>query len=118
FTLEDLIQRIKTNLNLRNVSYIGELRNSIKKICIVGTDISNINYIKKATNFGCDCYISGKINYFDAIFARDIGLNLIETSYYNNGLLAMKKLSNILSLKFPEVEFTIFESLDPFKTYI
>lgn len=84
----------------------------------MGTDISNINYIKKAINFGCDCYISGKINYFDAIFARDIGLNLIETSYYNNGLLAMKKLSNILSLKFPEVEFTLFESLDPFKTYI
>ena len=118
FTLENLIQRIKTNLNLNYVSYVGNLKNPIKKICIVGTDISNTDYIKKAMNIGCDCYISGKINYFDAIFARDIGLNLIETSYYKNGLLAMKKLSKILSLEFPEVEFIMFESKDPFKSFI
>lgn len=118
FTLENLITRIKTNLNLKAVSYIGNLKKPIEKICIVGSDISNMDYIKRAMKFGCDCYISGKINYFDAIFARDMGLNLIETSYYKNGLLAMRKLSNILSLEFPKIEFTMFESKDPIKTYI
>ncbi len=118
FTLENLIKRIKTNLGLGNVSYVGDLKSVIKKICIVGANISNIDHINKAMKLGCDCYISGKINYFDAIFARDIGLNLIETSYYENGLLAMKKLSNILSLEFPQVEFIIFESKNPIKTYI
>jgi len=118
FTLENLIKRIKTNLGLDYVSYVGDLKSVIKKICIVGANISNIDHIKKAMNLGCDCYISGKINYFDAIFARDRGLNLIETSYYKNGLLAMKKLSNILSLEFPQVEFIIFESKNPIKTYI
>jgi len=118
FTLEDLIQRIKTNLNLQFVSYVGNLKHPIKKICIVGTNVSNMDYIKKAMKIGCDCYISGKINYFDAIFARDTGFNLIETSYYKNGLLAMKKLSKTLSLEFPNVEFIMFESKDPFKSYI
>jgi dinuclear metal center YbgI/SA1388 family protein len=118
FTLEKLIQRIKTNLELKYVSYTGNLKDYIKKICIVGGDISNMYYIKKAINKGCDCYISGKINYFDATFARDLGFNLIEAPHYKNEILAMKNLNNILSLEFPEVEFVLFESKDPFKTYI
>ena len=73
--------------------------------------------MKKAISFGCDCCISGKLNYFDAIFARDIGLNLIETSHYKNEILALKKLCNVLSLEFPHVEFLLYESKDPFKTY-
>lgn len=118
FILENLINRIKTNLNLPCVSYVGDLKKSIKKICIIGGDRSKTNFIKKAMNMGCDCYISGKINYFDAVFARDIGLNLIETSHYQNVLLAMKKFSNLLSLEFPDVEFFLFESKNPIKTYI
>ena len=67
---------------------------------------------------GCDCYISGKIDYLDAVFARDIGLNVIETSHYQNVLLAMKKFSNFLSLEFPDVEFFLFESKNPINTFI
>ncbi|MFW9970091.1 MAG: Nif3-like dinuclear metal center hexameric protein, partial [Candidatus Odinarchaeota archaeon] len=66
----------------------------------------------------CDCYISGKIDYFDATFARDTNLNLIEISHYRNEILAMKKLCHVLSLEFPQVEFDLFDSKDPIKTYI
>jgi len=116
--LEDLIKRIKKNLNLRSVSFVGDLGRAVKKICVIGGDISNTKLIRKAVDLGCDCYISGRINYFDAIFARDIGLNFIEVSHYNNEILAMKKLSNVLSLEFPQVEFFIFESKNPYKIYI
>jgi len=118
FTLEDLIKRIKKNLNAKSVLYVGDLGRPLKKICIVGGDITSSNLLKKVINLGCDCYVSGSIKYFDATFARDIGLNLVEVSHYKNEILAMKKLCNILSLEFPEVEFALFESKDPFKTYI
>ncbi len=118
FTLEHLIQRIKTNLDLNYVSYVGELTNLIKRICIVGGDISKTKYINKAINMGCDCFISCKLDYYSAILARDLGINLIEVSHYKTGILAMKKLNNILSLEFPEIEFLLFESKDPFKTYM
>ncbi|MFX0142685.1 MAG: Nif3-like dinuclear metal center hexameric protein [Candidatus Hodarchaeota archaeon] len=117
FTLEDLIKRIKRNLNLKSVPFVGDLGRTITKICIIGGDISNIKLIKKIVNIRCDCYISGKINYFEAILARDLGLNLIEISHYKNEILAMKKLSNVLSLEFPQVEFLFFDSKDPIKTY-
>lgn len=118
FTLEDLINRIKTNLGLTHVPYVGDLKKPIKKICVIGGDISKTNYIKKALKIMCDCYISGKINYFDAVFARDIGFNLIEISRYKNEILATKQLCNLLSLEFSDVDFILFESKNPLKTYI
>jgi dinuclear metal center YbgI/SA1388 family protein len=118
FRLENLIQRIKTHLNLKHVSFVGNLKKPIKKICVIGGHISDANCIKKALNLGCDCYITAEITYFDAVFARDMGLNLIKTSHYKNEILATKKLCNILSLEFPEVEFTLFESKNPINTYM
>lgn len=118
FKLEDLIKRIKKNLNLKSVLYVGDLEKPIKKICVVGGDITISNLFKKVVNNGCDCYVSGNIDYFEATLARDLGINLIEISHYRNEILAIKKLCNILSLEFPQVEFILFESKDPFKTYI
>ncbi|MFX1315116.1 MAG: Nif3-like dinuclear metal center hexameric protein [Promethearchaeota archaeon] len=116
-TLEDLIKRIKNNLNLQVVSYVGDLKKEIKKICIIGGETSTNKFLRKALNIGCDCYISGRINYFGAVFARDVGLNLVETSHYKNEFIALQKLCNILSLEFPYVEFILFDSKDPYKMY-
>ena len=112
--LIDLINRIKTNMNLTNIFYVGDLDNVIKKICIVGGEFQNIEYLEKAIKYGCDCYISGRFNYHEAVFARDIGLNLIEISHYSNEIFAMKRLYNCLSLEFPYDEFFWFDSKDPF----
>ena len=117
-TLENLIKRIKTHLELTHVSYIGDLKKIINKVCIVGGDISNLQYLKKAKALDCDCYITGRIDYFSAIYSRDIGLALIEASHYSIEILALKKMCNILSLEFPYVEFTLFESTDPFNIYV
>jgi putative NIF3 family GTP cyclohydrolase 1 type 2 len=118
FTLEVLIKRLKKNLNIDAITFVGELKRPINRICIVGGDISNTTLIKKAINHKCDCFVSGKIDYFDAVFARDSGLNLVEASHYKIENLSMKRLANILSLEFPQIEFRLFESKDPFKTYI
>ncbi|MFX1418478.1 MAG: Nif3-like dinuclear metal center hexameric protein [Promethearchaeota archaeon] len=117
-TFEDLIKRLKKNLNLSSVSYVGDLGRPIKKVCVIGGDILISKLIKKNLKLRCDCFISVKFSYFDAVFARDIGLNLLETPHYKIDNLAIKKLYNILSLEFPHSEFLLFESKDPYKTYI
>ncbi|MFW9864919.1 MAG: Nif3-like dinuclear metal center hexameric protein [Candidatus Thorarchaeota archaeon] len=117
-TLEDLLKRIKANLNLKHLFYIGDLHKIIKRICIVGGDTPNEKYLKTASEMGCDCYVTGKINYFDAVYGRDLKLTLIETSHYKNEILALKRLCNTLSLEFPYIEFLLFESGDPFKIYL
>lgn len=116
-TLEDLILRLKANLNLTTVMYVGDLKKPIRKICIVGGDTPDVKYLTKALKLGCDCYISGRFSYFAAIYGKSTGLSLIEAPHYEIEIVTLKKLCNILSLEFPYVEFLLFESNDPFKTY-
>jgi dinuclear metal center YbgI/SA1388 family protein len=117
-TLETIIKRIKTHLELTHVFYSGNLNKTVNKICIVGGDTSSPQYLRKVKAIGCDCYITGRIDYFSAIYGRDLGVALIETSHYAIEILALKKMCNILSLEFPYIEFTLFESNDPFEIYI
>ncbi|MHA1913567.1 MAG: Nif3-like dinuclear metal center hexameric protein [Promethearchaeota archaeon] len=117
-TLEDLILRLKTNFNLTTIRFVGDLRKAIRKICVVGGNSLDEKYLTKALKSGCDCYISGKISYFDATYGRDTGLSLIEAPHYEIEIVTLNKLCNVLSLEFPYVEFLLYESKDPFKTYI
>lgn len=116
-TLEILLKRMKSNLNLENISYVGDLNKEIKKICIVGGELSKKEYLEKAVKQGCDCYISGKIKHHLAVFARDNGLNIIESPHYKSEIIALKNLSNYLSLEFPNEEFFWFDSKNPFTIY-
>lgn len=117
FCVEDLIKRIKINLEIDFVSYVGDLKKEIKRICVIGTPRNKISYIEKAIKYGCDCYLSRNVNHFIANFARDAGVCLINISHYKSEIIGMKKLCNVLSLEFPYNEFYCFESRDPIKTY-
>ncbi len=115
--LEDLLKRIKNNLYLEKVLYIGNLNKSMNKICIIGSNTCNNKFLKKAIGQNCDCYISGFIDYTDINFARDTDIALIRIPYFKYELIALKKLCNILSIEFPRDEFFIFNSEDPVRIY-
>ena len=72
--LEDLIIRIKSNLDMDNISYVGDLNRSIEKICIIGGETLKIEYLQKLKKEGCDCIISGKLFHNIANYAKEIGL--------------------------------------------
>lgn len=48
----------------------------------------------------------------------DEGINLIKICKNNNEIIALKKLSNYLSLEFPYSEFMVFESKSPFDIFL
>jgi len=115
--LESIIKRIKTVFEAEKISYVGDLSKIIKKCCIIGGNNSDIKLMERALEYNCDCYISSKIKYNEALFAKDIGLSLIEISHYKSGIISLKKLYNVLSLEFPYEEFFFFESEDPLNIY-
>jgi len=119
FTLRNLLERIKKNLNIerQKTLYVGNLAKRIKQICIVGGDTKDDQYIKKAIENNCDCYISSNLDHHQAILAKDMGICLVSISHYDSEIIALKKLRNFLSLEFPNDEFLIFESNDPFKVF-
>ena len=116
-TLEKILQRVKSNLKMNYIYYIGDLKRTIKKICIIGADFVDEKILAKAKNQGCDCIISFKIDHHLAEFAREIDLTLIAVSHYQTESITLRKLCNILSLEFPKCEFLLYESSDPQKIY-
>lgn len=118
FTLENLIKRINSYLKIKPICYLGELKKEISSICILGGEQLFINYYDLILNQKCDCFITEKTNKSVVSYAYDIGINLIEFSFFNCEVLALKKLCNHLSLKFPYDEFYVFNSRNPLKLYI
>ena len=115
--LHDLLKRIKTIFEINHISFTGNLTKEIKKICLIGTELSHLENLKKAIKLSCDCYISGKVTYNQAVMAKENGISLIELSQYNNNIKALRKFHKILSLEFPYDEFFFFNSEDPIQIY-
>ena len=81
-SMENLLNRIKSNLNIDNILFVGESTAEINRICVVARDMVDLKHLKKALKKGCDCFISGNFNYNIARQAKDMDLNLIGISTY------------------------------------
>ncbi|MFX1568994.1 MAG: Nif3-like dinuclear metal center hexameric protein [Promethearchaeota archaeon] len=113
-TLFDLLTRIGNFLSTECHRYIGNLKQKVKKICII-EQISEeiISIIKK---YGCQCCITRDINYKEALFARDLDISLIEIAHYPE-ITVFNELCNLLSLEFPYVEFSFYDFETPFSYF-
>ncbi len=115
FKLEDLINRIKNNLDVGNIRYVGDNSRVIKNINVIGGEICSIDDIKRTTKEGCQCLLTCNIDYFSAEFASDVGLILVEIPFYEISMLTFNRLEKILSLEFPYIEFYLNKSINPIK---
>lgn len=116
-TMEDLIIRIRSNLEINDVYYVGDLKRFIEKICIIGIDNLLPGTLKDLANISCDCLIIGEISNNFSKIAKEIGICLIKMSLFKVKILALRKLYNFLSLKYPNDEFFFFEVENPLKLY-
>jgi putative NIF3 family GTP cyclohydrolase 1 type 2 len=118
--LKDLMERVQLNLNMKFISYFGKLDATIKNVCIFEKTFLdfNINLSKKIFQKTYDCYISSHFTHEEITNAMDEGINLIKICKNNNEIIALKKLSNYLSLEFPYSEFMVFESKSPFDIFL
>ena len=115
-TLETLIKRVKANLKMETVNYVGNIKKKINKICIIGAYYNLIDIIKEILKEECDCFIITHIDYQLASYANNMGLSLIEISEFEINSLTIRKLYNLLSIQYPHEEFFIFNALNPLKT--
>ncbi|MFX1528985.1 MAG: Nif3-like dinuclear metal center hexameric protein [Promethearchaeota archaeon] len=115
--LEDLIIRIRTNLKINDIYYVGDLKRHIEKICIIGGELLLTEYLKELKNLSCDCLISGEMSTSIAKIAKDMDICLINIPLFKIKTLALRKLCNFLSLKYPNDDFFFFEAENPLKPY-
>lgn len=80
-TMKELIKLVKEKFSLKSVRYIGDLDEKLTKIGIVGGSGAQIPSINDAIKAKLDCYITGEVKLNAAIYAKQMGLNIIEVNH-------------------------------------
>ncbi|MHA1726527.1 MAG: Nif3-like dinuclear metal center hexameric protein [Promethearchaeota archaeon] len=114
-TLKELLIRAKKNFNMQNISFVGNLNQSMTKILVLAHNLIDLELFERIIEEGIDCCVLYKTTHLIANQALDENISLIELSHSKVELFALRKLLNILNLRFPNDDFFLFESQDPFK---
>ncbi|SHI36924.1 dinuclear metal center protein, YbgI/SA1388 family [Clostridium cavendishii DSM 21758] len=115
-SLELLINKIKSSLNIENLRYVGELHNKIKKIAIING--SGQDFFEKARDLGADCVITGDTTYHYVSDYKEMGMCIIDIGHFESEWQTLITVSEGLKnkLKLDDVDFVISKvSKDPYK---
>ena len=94
-TLAELIEHVKTALNLKEARYTSDLNKKIKKVAICGG--SGMGYWHGAVD--CDVYITGDVKYSDALKALETGLSIVDITHYSGEAIIIEAIVNRLRKK-------------------
>jgi dinuclear metal center YbgI/SA1388 family protein len=114
-TIQQIGENLKRHLCLERVRILGDFNHIVKKAAVVGGKGLKPEEIPDIIQAGCDTFITGEVNLPEMIAARELGLNIIETSHYKSEKIGMESLQRILTTKFPRNEFIFLESEEPMK---
>lgn len=92
--LEELIDRIKTNLKIDYVKVYGKSISPITKIAVCGG--SGSDFILDAKSKGAQVYITGDIKYHDAQLAYEEDIVLIDASHFHTEKVILNELKKRL----------------------
>lgn len=95
------------------VKYVGEKR--IKTVAVCGG--SGSDYLYDCIKSGCDALVTSEIKHHLFLEADRLGFTLIDAGHFPTEDTVIEPLKNMLSLKFPEVQF-ICDHFSPIKVCV
>lgn len=104
-TLENLGKRIQVLLDLDYLQYVGDKNRLVKKVALVtGSGLSELG---KAISEGVDVFITGDIKYHNALYAKEMGVALIDGTHFGTENIVIKLLDNVLKKNFRHIEIIL-----------
>lgn len=101
-TLEDFGKKVQDILNINYIQFVGDKKQLVKKIALVtGSGLSELD---KAISNGADVFITGDIKYHNALYAKEIGIALIDATHFGSENIVVKLLGDILKNQVEHVE--------------
>lgn len=95
-SFEELIKLTQKALKLNGLVACGDKKRKIKKIAVGTGACSDLEYIKRAKDLGCDALITSDVGYHDAQNAMDFDICLIDASHYGTEVIIVKELKERL----------------------
>ncbi|WP_297427023.1 Nif3-like dinuclear metal center hexameric protein [Clostridium sp.] len=101
-SLNDIINLVKTNLNVKNMRIVRGA-DKIKVLAVING--SGQDFFQKAENLGAQCIITGDTTYHFASDFKEMGISIIDAGHFSTEYLVFLKSLEFLKDKFQDVEF-------------
>jgi putative NIF3 family GTP cyclohydrolase 1 type 2 len=120
-TVADYLNLVKTTFGMRYVRHTArDLGRIVQRIGLPwgGLGISrNVRYMEQLAELGCDLFIAGETENYAMRFARDSGIDMIETGHELSENPGLKHFADMLSGSFPQLEVIFYENPQAFSYY-
>ena len=100
--LENFIVQVKKTLNIDNLRYVGEKKNYVEKVCVVGG--SGGDFIEEAYAKGFDTIVTADVKYHQAQLSTKLGMNVIDAGHFETENPVIYKVARYLREVFDDVE--------------
>ena len=106
-TLEEFLERVKTNLNVSGLRFVRGC-DRVRKVAVGGGSCGG--GLMEAYDAGCDTFVTADVKYNQFWDARELGMNLIDAGHFATENPVVPVLARKLAEAFPEVEVLISQS--------
>lgn len=111
--LAEVIEKIKTNLNINNLR-VARGKEKIKTIAIING--SGQDFFNEARKLGADCIITGDTTYHFVSDYKEMGISIIDAGHFGTEFEVFLKTLEFLKEDFKGVEFiNSIKSKDPYE---
>lgn len=117
-TVSDYLELVKTAFGMRHVRHTArDLGRTVQRIGLPwgGLGISrNVRYMEQLAELGCDLFIAGETENYAMRFARDSGIDMIETGHELSENPGLRHFADMLAASFPQLEVIFYENPQSF----
>jgi putative NIF3 family GTP cyclohydrolase 1 type 2 len=107
--LNSILDQAKTILGRSTIIYRGDPERVFKKILVIGGRTDSVQPVIKMLEDKIDLFIAGEISSEITTILSDLGIAFIALSHQATDILGMSKIKGLLSLKHPNVAFTLHD---------
>ena len=86
--------------------------------CVGWCSGSGSEFIKTATDEGCDLYITGDVKYHDAMFAAEKGICVLDAGHFGSEKIFAENMADILRYEMKDYDVEIIESIIDINPFI
>ncbi|MCU5746378.1 Nif3-like dinuclear metal center hexameric protein [Staphylococcus sp. SQ8-PEA] len=84
-SVEEFVQHVKKQLDMKSVRFIGNLNDKIQNVAIIGG--AGIGFEELAQQAGADIFLTGDIKHHEALDAKIAHINMLDINHYSEHVM-------------------------------
>lgn len=117
-TLKAFSQYVAKRLDVPALTYTGNPNDEVENLVMVAGDGLTPERLNNAWEKGYDTYLTGMLTHELATQARQLKVKIVAVPQAATEAPGMRRLTQILRVKHPRINFTFIEPLIPYSTFI